>query len=82
MSIFVCTAHKKRCRLKVAAYLEGFEADIRADIERESASLLRELEKEEEEEEEEGEGGEDEDDEEEEEDEEMEEVGGGDGGLG
>jgi len=45
----------------VAAYLQRFNADVRADIERESATLLRDLE---EEEEEEG-------------DEEMEEVGAG-----
>jgi len=37
-------AHKKKCRLQVAAYLERFGADIRAEIRRESASLLRDLE--------------------------------------
>ena len=48
--IFLYTAHKKMCRLQVAAYVERFEPDICADIHRESATLLLDLEEEDEEE--------------------------------
>ena len=42
--VYPCTAHKKRCRFQVEEYLGQLGADVRADIQRELATLLRDLE--------------------------------------
>ena len=43
VSVSVSTAHKQRCRGQVSTYLEHFEPDVRADIQRDLETQLQDL---------------------------------------